>query len=134
MNPADPIRIAVAVVLSDGKVLIGRRPDGVPLAGLWEFPGGKVALGETPAETAARECREETGLDVGVGELELEVVHDYPHGRLRIAFFRAAPLDPAAQPCLPFRWVRLADLPNYSFPPANAEMLARLAKPPPDEY
>lgn len=126
MNPHDPLPIAVAVVLSEGRVLIGRRPEGVPLAGLWEFPGGKVAQGETASEAAARECREETGLAVEVGELDLEVVHSYPHGRLKIGFFPARPLDPAAEPRLPFRWVRLGDLPDYSFPPANAGMIARL--------
>ncbi|MBI3839784.1 MAG: NUDIX domain-containing protein, partial [Planctomycetia bacterium] len=58
---ARPVEIAVAVVEGDGKFLIGQRETGVPLAGLWEFPGGKVEPGE-PAENAAiRECLEETG-------------------------------------------------------------------------
>jgi 8-oxo-dGTP diphosphatase len=126
MNPPEPLPIAVAVVLSEGRVLIGRRPEGVPLAGLWEFPGGKVARGETPSEAAARECREETGLAVRVGDLDHEVIHSYSDGRLRIGFFLARPVDTAGAPRPPFRWVPLGELPSYSFPPANAAMIARL--------
>ena len=60
-------QIAVAVVEHDGRFLVGLRPAGKPLAGFSEFPGGKVHSGETPAEAAERECREETGLSVVVG-------------------------------------------------------------------
>ena len=54
--------IAIAVVLHNDCVLIGVRPAGATLAGLWEFPGGKIEAGETPNEAAERECLEETGL------------------------------------------------------------------------
>ena len=126
MNATQPTPIAVAVVRRAGEVLIGRRPAGVPLAGLWEFPGGKVAPGEAPAEAAARECVEESGLSVEVGDLCLEVLHSYPHGKVRIQFFAAVPIDPGQQPCRPFRWVRVSELSEYPFPPANAPMIADL--------
>ncbi len=83
--------IAVAVVVDQGRYLIGLRPEGAPLAGLWEFPGGKVLAGETPALAAARECREEAALEIDIGPALIVIVHDYPHGRLRLHFLAAAP-------------------------------------------
>jgi 8-oxo-dGTP diphosphatase len=126
MDPTEPTVIAVAVVSRGDEVLIGRRPHGLPLAGLWEFPGGKVREGESPSEAAARECREETGLDIQIGPLCIEVDHSYPHGRVRIHFFAAAAVDPAQEPRQPFRWVHRSELAHYAFPPANAAMLAEL--------
>lgn len=123
----EPTEIAVAVVLCQGRALIGLRPAGVPLAGLWEFPGGKVLPGESPADAAARECREETGLAIRVDGLFCEVAHDYPHARLRLRFFTATPLKSNLSPIPPFRWIELARLADYQFPPANAEAIAKLS-------
>ena len=118
--------IAVAVVRHHGRVLIAQRPIDVPLAGLWEFPGGKVREGENPSAAAARECREETGLEVCIGPLYEEVVYPYQHGTLRLSFFAATPTDPAQTPREPFRWVAIPDLAHYEFPPANIGILAKL--------
>ena len=74
--------IAVAVVQSDGRFLVGRRPSGVPLAGFAEFPGGKVEPGEEFGDTAVRECLEETGIEVCVCRQLCEMEYDYDHGRL----------------------------------------------------
>ena len=119
--------IAIAVVKHEGKYLIGLRPAGVPLAGYWEFPGGKVQPGETPGEAAARECLEEAGLTVRVVGRYPDVEHDYPHGKLLMHFF-ACELAASATGPLPdrFRWVRSAELSEYKFPPANARMLTAL--------
>jgi mutator protein MutT len=122
-----PQPIAVACVIDGGQALIGRRPEHAVLGGYWEFPGGKIRPGETPAEAARRECLEETGLQVHVGQLLLETVHRYEHGALRLFFFEASPRPARQHPLGRFRWVRLADLPHYPFPPANGPMLARLA-------
>jgi mutator protein MutT len=120
------IEIAVAVVEHQGCYLIGLRPAGVPLTGYWEFPGGKLRAGETPAAAAVRECREETGLKVEAGSAYPTVEHDYPHGRLRLHFLacRAAQPDEPLPPR--FRWAPAAELDNYQFPPANATLLAML--------
>jgi len=118
--------IGVAVVAHEGQVLIGLRPPGKPLAGLWEFPGGKVQPQETPQEAAARECLEETGMAVRTGEPCAEVIHPYEHGPVRLVFVPARALAPSQQPRSPFRWVPKTALAEYLFPPANASIVARL--------
>ena len=121
-----PIHIAVAVVERDGCYLVGRRPDGVALAGLWEFPGGKVEPGETLAEAAARECLEETGLAVTVGAAYSTVDHQYEHARVRLSFFACKPVDRRAEPKPPFEWRPAAMLADLPFPAANAALIRQL--------
>ena len=121
-----PTRIAIAVVEHDGRYLIGRRPDGASLAGLWEFPGGKIEAGETAELAAARECLEETGLAVEVGPAFSQVVHQYAHGKVALEFFVGRPLEPEQAPKSPFRWVLAAELDQYEFPEANGGLVAYL--------
>ncbi len=127
MEPPLP-QIAIAVVQRDQSFLIGQRPAGVPLAGLWEFPGGKVHPGESPAEAAVRECCEETDLVIEITGQYPSVRHEYPHGSLQLAFFQARPRDPQANPRPPFRWVPRAELDRYEFPAANQSLLAHLQR------
>jgi len=119
--------VAVAVVRHAECVLVGQRPEGVPLAGFCEFPGGRILPGESPERAAARECREETGLEVRIG-LSLGVVeHVYEHGPVRLHFFTAEPLEPEQPPSPPFRWLRVAELASCRFPAANAGIVKDLA-------
>jgi len=124
--------IAVAVVEHDGRFLVGLRPPGKPLTGLSEFPGGKVHSGETPAEAAERECREETGLSIVVGRPQRVVEHDYPHGRLILHFFRCTLTEPEGRttPNEPFRWVGRDELAGLEFPEANRSLLEALQRRP----
>lgn len=118
--------IAIAVVQSGDRFLVGLRPEGIALAGHWEFPGGKVEPGEEPSAAAMRECREESGLEVIVlGEMEA-TVHDYEHARVELRFFACRPVDPDALPAAPFRWVERRQLAELSFPPANASLISKL--------
>lgn len=128
MNEA-PVEIAVAIVERGGCYLIGRRPAGVPLAGFWEFPGGKVQPAESPEQAAARECWEETGLLVEVGAMQSIVEHQYAHARVRIRFFNCKPVGPTAEPRPPYVWRPAADLADLPFPPANAEILRQIISP-----
>jgi 8-oxo-dGTP diphosphatase len=130
------MEIAVAVVEHEGRYLIGLRPAGVPLAGLWEFPGGKLEPGETPAAAAERECLEETGLRVRAGAAYPLVEQQCTHGLLRLHFFACALIDApslASQswPAVPerFRWVIAEELGDYEFPAANAGLLEVLRRP-----
>lgn len=89
-----PRSIAVAVVRHGDWVLVGQRPQNVPLAGFAEFPGGKVEPNEPPESAAVRECREEAGIEIEVlGNLAV-VEHQYEHGTLRLHFFAAQPISP----------------------------------------
>jgi mutator protein MutT len=119
--------IAVAVVESAGRFLIGRRPPDVPLAGYWEFPGGKVHADEAAVAAAVRECWEETGLAVRVESEYPSATHDYDYGRLEIRFFACQLLDERAEPRAPFQWVPRDELPRYCFPEANRPLIERLA-------
>jgi mutator protein MutT len=121
------IKVAIAVVEQNGCFLIGQRPEGVPLAGLWEFPGGKILPGETAEAAAVRECLEETGLAVE-NVLHLSSVnHAYEHGTLRLEFIACRPVNgPHTKPTSPFRWVPRGELLKYEFPAANAAVLKLL--------
>jgi 8-oxo-dGTP diphosphatase len=126
-EPHEPTGIAVAVVEHEGRLLIGQRPPGVPLAGLWEFPGGKVEAGETASAAAARECLEEAGLVIEVGAAYPAVVHQYDHDRLALEFFACRAVDAKVPPRPPFRWVELSELAGLPFPAANAALIEFLS-------
>ena len=120
--------IAVAVVQWDGAVLVGKREPKDPLEGLWEFPGGKVELSESPASAAVRECWEETGLKVEVVALFSDQLEQYDHDRVRLHFFRCRPLPPMAAVRPPFRWVLLSELASLPFPTGNRHVLRQLTR------
>jgi mutator protein MutT len=120
--------IAIAVVEHDDQFLVGRRPPNVPLAGLWEFPGGKVEPSETPEQTAIRECQEEAGLFVEVVERYEVRDYDYDHATLKLHFYSCRPLEPTTPPKGSFRWVRRDELGNLDFPSANGPLIEQLTR------
>ena len=121
------IRIAVAIVINDGRVLVGQRaPDAENAAGLHEFPGGKVEPGESPAAAAARETFEEAGIDVRIGATLDTAMASARSGPIEILFFAAEPIAEAPLPRPPFAWVAIADLQTFSFPPANEQVIRRI--------
>jgi mutator protein MutT len=123
-----PTPIAVAVVEHEGRLLIGKRPDGVALAGLWEFPGGKVEPGETPAAAAQRECLEETGIAVRVDGAYPQHTQSYEHDCVQLHFVACTPLDPSQTPRPPYRWVPRSGLSQYEFPAGNRALLEYLSR------
>ncbi len=120
-----PTHIAVVVVSHQGRLLIGRRPLNVPLAGYAEFPGGKVEPGESPREAAVRECLEETGLRIVIDK-DLDVVfHQYDYGDVEMHFFHGTVVGPTLART-PYEWVPLDRLSAYRFPPANDGVLIKI--------
>lgn len=123
-------RVAIAVVECAGRVLVGVRAEGSPLAGKSEFPGGKCDADETPRSCVVRECREETGLVVVPREHLVTVTHEYDHDTVELHFWKCAlapDLPDGAEPQQPFQWVSLKELADLDFPEANQEVLALLA-------
>jgi mutator protein MutT len=122
--------VGIGLIRRKDRFLIRRRPAGTVYAGYWEFPGGKCEPGETPAQTTARECHEETGLRVVVGRLRRVIDHAYPHGRVRLFFFDCQPADPGAEPAAvsDCRWAGPDELLALRFPEANEEILEELAR------
>ncbi len=119
--------IAVAVVLSAGSVLVGRRRDDAADApGRDEFPGGKVEAGEAVELAAARECFEESGINVSVGPRLHVAQATSSGGPIEIHFHRAAPVDANVSPQPPFIWLKIENLTRCRFPPANAEVVRLL--------
>jgi len=119
--------VSAAVIHRGGRILITRRPAGKHLGGLWEFPGGKVAPGESPADALRREILEELGARVVVGDALETVDWQYPDKRVRLVFFRCVVEDePRALEGQELAWVRPAELSGYEFPAADARLIEGL--------
>jgi mutator protein MutT len=122
-------RIAVAVVVHEGRVLVGQRADdAAEQPGRAEFPGGKIEPHETSEGAALRECLEETGIAIQLLERTFGVVLQEATPPLWITFHWATPLDPEAAPRPPFAWVPISELPRLNFPLANAPVLGILGR------
>ncbi|HEX5133484.1 MAG TPA: A/G-specific adenine glycosylase [Candidatus Krumholzibacteria bacterium] len=121
-------RIAIGVVERDGRVLITRRKESGMLGGLWEFPGGKIADGESPEDACRREIREEVNLVVEVGERVASVRHAYTHLRVQIDVFacRYAGGEVTLDGPTDYRWILLEETSEYAFPKANHKFLTAL--------
>jgi 8-oxo-dGTP diphosphatase len=125
----DSIAVVAAVIERDGRILITRRRAGAHLGGLWEFPGGKAEAGESLEEALIREIREELALDISVGVRIDRVDWEYPDKHVSIVFFSCtASGEPRPIEGQEMMWVAASDLGSYEFPPADAELIARLSR------
>ena len=121
--------VAAALIERDGKFLIAQRPGHKARGHLWEFVGGKLEPGETPQQALRRECREEMDINVTVGELFMELVHEYPDLTVRLSVFSATTEDePRLLEHEDARWITPAEIGNYEFCPADKDILAKIRK------
>jgi 8-oxo-dGTP diphosphatase len=121
------LHVVAAVIEHDDSFLVTRRQAGVHLAGLWEFPGGKVAPGESHEEALRREMLEELDTDVAVRAVVATAAHGYDDRHVTLHFYRCDLLG-TPRPLLgqEMRWVRRVELPALGFPPADEELIALL--------
>jgi 8-oxo-dGTP diphosphatase len=121
---------AVALIDADGRVLLAQRPEGKPMAGLWEFPGGKVHDGETPERALIRELDEELGIDVEASCLAplTFASHAYPDFHLLMPLYvcRKWAGIVTAREGQQLKWVRPPRLGDYPMPPADKPLVAML--------
>jgi 8-oxo-dGTP diphosphatase len=121
---------AVALVDADGRLLLAQRPAGKSMAGLWEFPGGKVNPGETPEAALIRELAEELGIDVAASCLAplTFASHTYPDFHLLMPLYVCRKWSgiPTAREGQRLAWVRPARLAEYPMPPADKPLVAML--------
>jgi 8-oxo-dGTP diphosphatase len=123
-----PTLVGIGLIRRCDHFLVRLRPEGTVYAGYWEFPGGKCETGESPAQATARECHEETGLQVVVVRLRRTIEHHYAHGHVRLHFFDCEPVDRLAEPLAGSgcRWVLAGELKALHFPEANEPILDEL--------
>jgi mutator protein MutT len=121
------VNVVAAVIEENDAFLVTRRPQGVHLAGLWEFPGGKIAPAESHADALRRELREELDADVEVHDLVFHTTHVYPDRAVALFFYNCV-LREAPRPLLgqEMRWVQRSELAALGFPPADAELISLL--------
>jgi 8-oxo-dGTP diphosphatase len=121
---------ACALVDTDGRVLLSQRPEGKALAGLWEFPGGKVDPGETPEHALVRELGEELGIETKIACLAPLTFASHTYEKFHLLMplyvcrrFWGTPMPREGQK---LKWVRPRDMRNYPMPPADEPLIAHL--------
>jgi 8-oxo-dGTP diphosphatase len=124
------VRVVAALIEREGAVLVQQRPPDKSRALLWEFPGGKVEAGERDEQALRRECIEELGVEVEVGEALWTALHAYPDLVVELVLYRAT-IAPSAKPhpheAHALDWVERARLPKLPFCEADLPLLPRLA-------
>ena len=124
-DKSSPITDVVAALIWKGdRFMIAQRPEYKARPLLWEYVGGKVEPGETKEEALVRECREELGITVSVGEAFTEVLHVYPDLMIRLTLFHAAIAEgePQLLEHRDLRWILPSEIPDYPFCPADEEI------------
>ena len=120
--------VVAALIWENDKFMICQRPAHKARGLLWEFVGGKVEAGETKEAALIRECQEELGVTLSVGDVFMEVIHEYPDITVQLTLFNAVIAEGSPQKLEhnDIRWITPAEIPQYNFCPADVEILDKI--------
>ena len=122
------IEVVAALIWAKDKFMICQRPGHKARGLLWEFVGGKVESGETKEQALIRECQEELAVALSVGDVFMDVVHEYPDLMVHLTLFNAI-IDEGVPQKLEhndIKWITPSEIPNYNFCPADDEILKQI--------
>ena len=124
------IEVVAALIWDNDKFMICQRPAHKARGLLWEFVGGKTEAGETMAQALIRECMEELDVKVSVGDLFMQVVHEYPDILIRLSLFHCTIADgvPKALEHNDIRWIHPSQTDNFHFCPADTDILEEIKR------
>ena len=120
--------VVAALIWNENQFLICQRPANKARGLLWEFVGGKVESGETKEQALVRECQEELAITLDVGEVFMDIVHEYPDLTVHLTLFNSSIRAGIPQKLEhnDIRWITVDEIDQYDFCPANEEILTRL--------
>ncbi len=124
------VEVVAALIWDKNKFMICQRPAHKARALLWEFVGGKVEPGETKVQALVRECREELGVTISVGDVFMTVIHKYPDITISLTLFNAVITEGIPQNLEhnDIQWITPQQIPYYNFCPAGKEILENIIK------
>ena len=122
--------VVAALIRQGGTFMICQRPAHKARGLLWEFVGGKVEPGETKEQALIRECREELAVTLAVGDVFMDVVHEYPDITVHLTLFNATIAEGVPQKLEhnDVRWITPCEIPEYNFCPADEEILKKIVE------
>ena len=122
------IPVVAGLIRRQGKVLVGQRPEGASLARTWEFPGGKIELGESPEAALERELKEELGIEAEIGPMKFVATHTYGKTGILFLFYEVKfwKGQIKTQQHLELKWVTPKELSSLELPEANSKFLKQI--------
>ncbi len=122
--------VVAALIWDKDKFMICQRPAHKARGLLWEFVGGKVEPGESKEQALIRECQEELAVTLSVGDVFMDVIHEYPDLTVHLTLFNAtiAGGEPQKLEHNDIKWITPSEIPNFEFCPADKEILARICE------
>ena len=122
--------VVAALIWDKDKFMICQRPAHKARGLLWEFVGGKVDPGETKEQALIRECREELAVTLSVGDIFMDVIHEYPDLTVHLTLFNAtiAEGEPLKLEHNDIKWIMPSEIPKYNFCPADEEILKKITE------